>query len=502
MRVLPLPDRPARTPLVAVLISDAEHAGTSALDDATRRSGDGKTETYDVSEQTQQRIDDLEQELQFTRESLQATIEELETSNEELQATNEEMMASNEELQSTNEELQSTNEELYTVNTEYQNKIVELTELNNDVDNLLRSSGIGTLILDEDLTIRRFSNKAMQIFRLKESDVGRPVSHIAHYIESFDPYAAMQEVQRSGQQQEWPVCVGGETWYLFRVAPYQIGPREVAGLVVSLVDITELKTAQDERAQYEELLTHVTETSPALVWLSDTTGACNWFNATWLSFTGRTLEQEAGDGWTEGVHPDDKEECLATYTEAFTARNPFSMEYRLRRADGEYRWLLDEGTPRYAGNGAFLGYVGSCLDITPQRERQEELDAMRKRFQVLLESVDAIPWEYDIASDRWTYVAPQVERILGFTPEEWTDLAFWKERLHPDDRSWAADYCLACTARGEQHVFDYRFMTKADEYLRIRDVVDVEMDGDTPVKIRGFMLDITDRPGCEVNEGE
>jgi PAS domain S-box-containing protein len=121
---------------------------------------------------------------------------------------------------------------------------------------------------------------------------------------------------------------------------------------------------------------------------------------------------------------------------------------------------------------------------------------------VLLESVDAIPWEYEIASDRWTYVAPQVERILGFTPEEWTDLEFWKGRLHPEDRSWAADYCLACTARGEQHVFDYRFLSKFGNYVQIRDVVDVEMDGDTPVRIRGFMLDITDRPGSEVKEGE
>ena len=99
-------------------------------------------------------------------------------------------------------------------------------------------------------------------------------------------------------------------------------------------------------------------------------------------------------------------------------------------------------------------------------------------------------------------MAPQVEEILGFSPEEWTDLAFWKERLHPDDRTWAADYCLECTARGEQHVFDYRFLTKDERYVHIRDVVDVEMDGDTPVKIRGFMLDITDRPGCEVKEGE
>jgi uncharacterized protein (DUF3084 family) len=122
---------------------------------------------YDVGLEAEQRINDLEQELQFSRENLQATIEELETSNEELQATNEELLAGNEELQSTNEELQSVNEELHTVNTEYQSKIkiIELTELNNDLDNLMASTRIGTLFLDEDLTVRRFTPEIRRVLQ-------------------------------------------------------------------------------------------------------------------------------------------------------------------------------------------------------------------------------------------------------------------------------------------------------------------------------------------------
>ncbi|MFW5795655.1 MAG: chemotaxis protein CheB [Alkalispirochaeta sp.] len=484
IRIAPLPDRPTFNPLVAVLINDAHRVPTSSTD---------TIETYDVSEQTQQRIDDLEQELQFTRESLQATIEELETANEELQATNEELMASNEELQSTNEELQSTNEELYTVNSEYQNKIVELTELNNDVENLLQSSNIGTLLLDENLTIRRFSQEAGTVFRLKDGDIGRPIEHIAHNLDSFDPYAAIRKVVEAGAKREWPVCSGGRSWHLFRVTPYRISPSETAGVIVSIVDITELKTAEEERARSQEILSHVSDTSPALVWMSDVTKACMWFNRTWLNFTGRTFEEEEGYGWTEGVHPDDYDRCLQIYVEAFDARRPFSMEYRLRRHDGEYRWILDKGTPRYSGTAEFLGYVGSCLDVTEQREDRQELEASRERYQTLLESVSAVPWEYDIASDRWTYVAPQVSHILGYPPEEWTDLQSWAERVHPDDRAWAAEYCAASTARGEAHVFEYRFITKEGETVWIRDVVDVEMHDGTPTTIRGFMLDITKR---------
>lgn len=488
IRIVPLPDRPSLSPLVAVLIAENRTVSVSP---------DEAVEEFDISEQTQQRIEDLEQELQFTRESLQATVEELETSNEELQATNEELMASNEELQSTNEELQSTNEELYTVNSEYQSKIVELTELNNDVENLLGSSSIGTLLLDEDLTIRRFSREAMEVFRLKENDAGRPLAHVTHNLSGFDPYAAITEVLAGGVQKEWPVRAGEEKWYLFRVTPYRVSPQETAGVIVSFVNISELKTAEEERTRSQEILSHVADTSPALVWMSDTSGGCIWFNATWLRFTGRSLDEEVGDGWTEGVHSADRDACLTVYSTAFAKHEPFSMEYRLRRNDGEYRWLLDQGTPRFGADGEFLGYVGSCLDVTEQREHQMELDAAKDKYQTLLESVNAVPWEYDIAEDQWTYVAPQVAHILGYAPEEWTNLQFWTDRVHPEDRSWASGYCAACTARGEAHVFEYRFLTKTGKTVWIRDVVDVETDDGTPVKIRGFMLDITDRKADE-----
>ena len=121
----------------------------------------------------------LEEELRYTKENLQATIEEMETSNEELQATNEELVASNEELQSTNEELHSVNEELYTVNAEYQRKIAELTELTDDMDNLLLSTDVGTIFLDRELCIRKFTPKIAETFNLLPQDLGRRVSTFA-----------------------------------------------------------------------------------------------------------------------------------------------------------------------------------------------------------------------------------------------------------------------------------------------------------------------------------
>lgn len=111
----------------------------------------------------------------------------------------------------------------------------------------------------------------------------------------------------------------------------------------------------------------IANTSPALLWMSGPDKLCTWFNNPWLEFTGRKIEQELGDGWTESLHPDDKESCLAIYNLGFDAREPFTLEYRLKRYDGEYRWIIDRGHPRYNSAGVFEGYIGSSLDITGRK---------------------------------------------------------------------------------------------------------------------------------------
>ncbi len=109
------------------------------------------------------------------------------------------------------------------------------------------------------------------------------------------------------------------------------------------------------------------EAAPIMIWRSTVTMECDYFNATWLAFTGRKMEQELGNGWAEGVHPDDFNACLKIYTEHFTRREIFEMEYRLRRFDGVYRWIFDRGVPYSDYEGNFTGYIGSCIDVTEGR---------------------------------------------------------------------------------------------------------------------------------------
>jgi PAS domain S-box-containing protein len=149
--------------------------------------------------------------------------------------------------------------------------------------------------------------------------------------------------------------------------------------VLTFAEISEVKKAEASLRESERRFADIADSSHALVWMSGLDKACFWFNKTWLDFTGRTMEQEAGNGWAEGVHPDDFDRCLSVYTSAFDRREPFSMDYRLRRADGEYRLLEDRGYPRFDADSKFLGYVGSCIDVTEERRLKADLAAAEER---------------------------------------------------------------------------------------------------------------------------
>jgi PAS domain S-box-containing protein len=195
------------------------------------------------------------------------------------------------------------------------------------------------------------------------------------------PFTAEFRLLRSDGQYRWLLDTG---------SPRFDSGGEFVGFIGSCVDIDDRKHAEDALRESEHRFRLMADSAPALVWISGADKQCTWFNRPWLEFVGRSMDEEIGSGWTENVHPDDYDRCLEEYSGAFDARVPFSMEYRLRRYDGEYRWVLDNGVPRYGSAGEFAGYIGSCIDITGHKEIEEALKAKEAELQLVAETTPLI----------------------------------------------------------------------------------------------------------------
>ncbi|WP_309645487.1 PAS domain S-box protein [Phenylobacterium sp.] len=204
------------------------------------------------------------------------------------------------------------------------------------------------------------------------------------------------------------------------------------GVAVSFRDVTPQREAETAAVRGRDQFRNIANAAPVLIWMSAATQTASWFNNTWLAFTGRTLEEEIGRGWLENVHPDDREPLLAAYARHFAHREPGRMEYRLRRHDGEYRWLEETAAPAFDEAGGFQGYVGSCVDVTDRRMAETALRAGEARIRALVDSLPQLLWSNRV-DGFCDYLSPQWVNFTG-VPADKHKGEGWLEAVHPQDR--------------------------------------------------------------------
>jgi PAS domain S-box-containing protein len=201
-------------------------------------------------------------------------------------------------------------------------------------------------------------------------------------------------------------------------------------------EVKERQQANIALRESEARFRTMADTAPVLIWMAGTDKNCNYFNRSWLEFTGKTLEQEIDNGWVKGVHPEDRERCMNIYLTAFDARESFTMEYRLKRFDDEYRWILDSGMPRFNEDGSFAGYIGSCIDISDvynelrlRKQAEENLHLMSAALESAVEGISRLD-----AQGRYLAVNSAYVNLVGYEPEEMIGME-WQRTVHPEDQA-------------------------------------------------------------------
>jgi two-component system CheB/CheR fusion protein len=355
-------------------------------DGETRRSPPSPAKEINLDDVSREQVTGLEAELSHTKENLQAAIEELETSNEELQAANEELQASNEELQSTNEELQSVNEELYTVNAEYQRKIAELTEVTNDMDNLLTSTEVGTVFLDQELKIRKFTPQIADSFALMPHDVGRPIDTFTSKLNHPELIENLHHVLATSEPVERELRdVHGKTFFL-RIFPYR-AKGTVQGVVLTLIDVSGLKAAEDALFHERHLLNSLMANIPDAIYFKDARGRFIRANEPMAArlglkspddVTGKTAADLPDEALALALHRHD-EQVLRT-----GEAQHYSLEERQRGDGAGSHWDMVTRLPLRDPTGRIVGTTVILRDVTEQKRAEEKIrEAVRRRDQFL-----------------------------------------------------------------------------------------------------------------------
>jgi two-component system CheB/CheR fusion protein len=386
------------------------------------------TDTGDTGKRNRQ----LEAELAALRQDMHSIVEEQEASNEELQSANEEVVSSNEELQSINEELEtskeeieSANEELQTINQELQNRNDQLTESYEYSEAILSSINEATLVLDEHLRIKS-ANQAF--YRFFETDAARTEGQSIYELGSRQlGFAAFRDLLHQvtaynlvvdGLEADVRISATQQRTMLIHARKLTLHQKQI--ILLGFEDITVHRREQRLLLEHKQWFEKLVDNAPAMIWVRGADGKVNFLNKAWVTFTGQAHLASEG-AFNEAIHPEDLQSYQDTFFKNLGQQSGFSFEYRLKRSDGDYRWVLENATPMFSEDGSFNGYTGSGVDIHLQKTLTEQLN----------EHVDKKTAALQDANQLLTQAADRLQSVLNGVPASVTLM----EPLYAEDGS-------------------------------------------------------------------
>lgn len=419
-------------------------------------SGDGGQDSEDshaehIAGNADAIIAHLERELASTRDDLEKSIQEFETANEELKSSNEELLSLNEEMQSTNEELETSKEEI-------QAAANALETAKSDIENLLRSTQIATIFLDDELCIRSFTPAATQIYGLIPTDIGRPLTQLMPMSDNIPPLPDPQSVHGESPG-ETTIQTRSGRWFVRRVLPYHSRTGERQGIVVTFTDVTDLQTGRQRFAS-------LVEASAQIVWETNAQGVVTEDSPSWRAFTGQTVAQWMGTGWVDALHPDFRQSTIAAWKQSTETGAHFEHEYPLYHHSGTWRWTQVRAIALRAPSGAITSWVGMNTDIHDRKTAELELAEHEQQLRLLLRSTAEGIYGMDI-DGRCTFANDACARLLGYESSDELLGQHMHDLVHhtrPDGKPYPVEECRIYRAfqHGERVHADDELYWRAD----------------------------------------
>ena len=461
--------------------------------------------TIDTTDQNL-RVEELKETLAETRENLQSTIEELETTNEEMQATNEELIASNEELQSTNEELQSLNEELHTVNAELQEKNTELLISNSDIENLIKNVNVGTIFLDKELKIRRFTPKIKEHFSLREDDIGRPINHFSGTLDGSNLLRLAHEVMNSHEPYTKEVKNDKEIWFLMQIFPYKDQTNKIKGIVINFINIHDTKTAIKETARINEFLSHLIDTNPGIIYIYDLIRKENIYSSDNIAkiagYTDQEIKELGSDLVTELFYPGDikRIENHHKKMKALKDGEMLYLEYRIvNKITRKPIWIFSTDKVNERNKrGDVISILGVAQNIDHMKVLQNKLEISESRLKLAIKGNQAAIWELSDLELDLAWWSKEFFELLGYSSRQLKPkFASFLSLVHKQDLANFKDEIHNLVKELGDFEAEIRVKTKKWKYKWFRVNAKAHRSSDQNVKIVGTLININQKKEAE-----